>query len=124
MARVCVVAVNVVDMDRSIDFYSAALGFKVEDRTHYPEIVQLEHDGIPFLLQKAAAAARVDYPRQAQSLLNFETDDIASAVLRLRKAGAEILHKEPQPCPVGVFVAFRDPSGNVHELVEFRETGA
>lgn len=119
MTRVCVIAINVTDMDRAIQFYRDALELEVEDRAHYPEIVQLRHDGVPLILQLAKRRAAIAYPDQAQSILDFETGDLAAAISRLKKAGAELLHKEPAPCPVGRFVAFRDPFGNVHEMLEF-----
>jgi hypothetical protein len=35
------------------------------------------------------------------------------------EAGGELLHPEPQRCPVGVVVMFRDAAGVVHDLLQF-----
>ncbi len=34
-------------------------------------------------------------------------------------AGGELVDEEPQRCPVGVVVKFRDPSGVLHDLLQF-----
>jgi hypothetical protein len=39
----------------------------------------------------------------------------------MQAKGAEFITTEPQDIDVGRFVAFRDPFGNVHELIELRE---
>jgi len=33
----------------------------------------------------------------------------------LKAKGVEFVHEEPQPCPAGIYAAFRDPFGNVME---------
>jgi catechol 2,3-dioxygenase-like lactoylglutathione lyase family enzyme len=121
MPRVCVIQINVGDMDEAIRFYCDILGFEVKDRQWYPHIVQLEHDGVPLILNKVDRSANIDYPDQAQTLLNIETEDLARAIEELRENNVELLHDTPQDCPVGIFVGFRDPFGNVHELLEFRK---
>jgi predicted enzyme related to lactoylglutathione lyase len=35
------------------------------------------------------------------------------------EAGGELVDTEPQRCPVGVVVKFRDPSGVLHDLLQF-----
>jgi len=53
-------------------------------------------------------------------MINIETDDLAATLNSLKEKGVELIHQTPQKCPVGVYAAFKDPFGNVHELLEFR----
>jgi len=39
----------------------------------------------------------------------------------LKRQGVAILHDQPEPCPVGVYAAVRDPAGNVLELIEYKK---
>ncbi len=40
---------------------------------------------------------------------------------RWSKGGGQLVHGTPQKCPVGVYVAFTDPSGVEHELLQFEK---
>lgn len=122
MPRISVVQINVHDMDRAIEFYQL-LGFDVASREHYPQIVKLAHDDaarLTFLLYKVERPARIDYPSDAQTLINVATQDLRAALDRLRSSGVEVIHDTPEDCPVGIYAAVRDPSGNVLELIEYR----
>ncbi len=124
MPRISVVQINVHDMDRAIEFYQL-LGFDVAERKHYPQIVKLAHDDVDrftLLLYRVNQPAKIDYPRDSQVLFNVETDDLESALGRLREQGVKVLHDTPEPCPVGVYAGVRDPSGNVLELIEYRRS--
>lgn len=124
MPRITVLQINVHDMDRAIEFYEL-LGLSVASREHYPQIVKLAHDHVDqmtLLLYRVDRPTKVDYPRESQILFNVETDDLQGALERLRSQGAEVLHETPEACPVGVYGAVRDPSGNVVELIEYRRS--
>ena len=116
--KISTILINVCDMDKAIDFYGNKLGFVISSRKHYPRMVMLEHEHIPLILYHVPSPAKVNYPHEAQSLLNFETKDLAGTIRVLKSKGVEFLHDIPQPCPVGFYAAFRDPFGNVHELLE------
>jgi catechol 2,3-dioxygenase-like lactoylglutathione lyase family enzyme len=117
--RICVVQINVPDIDRAIDFYTDVLGFSVKSRASYPFAVVLEQDAFTFLLAKCDTSATIDYPHVAQTLINIETPDLAAALDDLKAKGVDLIHSEPQPCPPGLYAAFRDPFGNVMELLEY-----
>ena len=118
MPKISVIQINVTDMDQGIAFYSDKLGFEVASRKYYPRIVELAHDGAIVILLKVDKPVVIDYPNVAQTLINFEVDDLATKLEEFKEKGVNLIHEEPQPCPVGVFAAFRDPFGNVHELLE------
>ena len=120
MPNICVIQINVVNMDQAIDFYSNKLGFQVKSRDHYPYVVVLEHEPNTFILSKVDKPAQIDYPNVAQTLINFQTDNLDGTLKDLKEKGVDLIHETPQTCPVGVYVALRDPSGNVMEILEFR----
>lgn len=121
MPRICVLQVNVTDLDAAIDFYANKLGFEVGSREHYPHFVKLSNETVPIILYRVENGARPDYPDGAQTIINIETDDLMGSLERLRSEGVELMHDSPQQCPVGVYAGVRDPSGNVVELVEYRK---
>ena len=119
MPNICVIQFNVSDMDAAIEFYSNVLGFEVKTREHYPELVLLSHEGPSVLLCKVERPAKIDYPNEAQTLINIQTSDLRSTMDELKSKGVDFIHHEPQTCPAGIYAAIRDPFGNVMELLEF-----
>jgi catechol 2,3-dioxygenase-like lactoylglutathione lyase family enzyme len=109
-------------MDAAIDFYSNILGFEIKTKDYYPELVLLEHEGPALLLCKVQKKANIDYPSEAQTLINIQVDDLRKSMLELKAKGVEFIHTEPQTCPAGIYAALRDPFGNVMELIEFGGT--
>jgi lactoylglutathione lyase len=119
MPRICVIQFNVSDMDEAIDFYGSKLGFGIKSKEHYPDLVQLEHEGTYTLLCKVDRPAQIDYPNVAQTLVNIQVPDLKKTMADLAAKGVEFIHAEPQTCPAGIYAAIRDPFGNVMELLEF-----
>ena len=119
MPRICVVQINVADMDVAVDFYVRKLGFELRSRRSYPKVVELGQEQFTLLLYLVERPARVDYPKEAQILINIETANLEKDLERLRKLNVEVLHSAPVRCPVGTYAAIRDPSGNVLELLEY-----
>lgn len=101
-------------------FIASTLGFPIDSREWYPEIVQLQHEGASLILYKVARAAEVDYPNVAQTVLGIATPNLAESLAKLRGQGVRVLHDEPQPFPAGIYAAIRDPFGSVVELLEFQ----
>jgi len=122
--RVGLLEIGVCDMDQARAFYCDLLGLAVRTADYLPRVLVLDNDGASIVLYQAEQPISIDYPRQAQSLLAFEIDDIASAMQRLRQAGVELLHEQPEAAPPGLFAAFRDQFGNVHELFERQSDAA
>ncbi len=118
MPSIQVVSIYVPDLPAAIAFYRDALGFTVEAEFG-PEIVQLRHDGLAFILCACATATRPAYPSAAQVVPGLRTADAAADLERLRRLGVELVFDRLQPFPLGVFVAVRDPGGNVVELLQF-----
>ena len=121
MPKIGIIQISVSDMDRAIDWYCENLGFAVsKDHYHYPVAVDLVHEGCRLLLHRADRSTDIDYPHVSQTLICFETNDIAKSLDNLKHKGVELIHDTPQEFPAGLYAGFRDPFGNVHEFVEFR----
>jgi len=104
------------------------LGFTVSAENnflHHGTTVQLEHDqGFRLILHNATKPARIDYPDDVQTMIVWRTADLAETMAHMQVNGVEFITAEPQEINVGRFVAFRDPFGNVHELIELKNQGA
>ncbi|MFW9910152.1 MAG: VOC family protein, partial [Candidatus Thorarchaeota archaeon] len=109
------------DMDSALDFYCTKLGFKEIERYNNGCIVRLENSGPAVILEEVAHSNDSKYPGFSQVVLGIETDNIKETSDRLRKAGVTFLHKEPEEFVAGHVMAMKDPSGNVLELLQFRE---
>ena len=121
MPKVCIIQINVSDMDKAIDWYSETLGFEVsKEHYHYPVAVDLVHEGCRLILHIADKPTHIDYPRIVQTLICIQIDNLTTSMNDLKNKGVEFIHGEPQSFPGGLFAAFRDPFGNVHELVELQ----
>ncbi len=121
MLQVYLIQINVTDMDKAIDWYTNVLGFKLsKQHYYYPIAVDLVHEGTRLILHRADKPANIDYPNVAQTLICMQTEDIKASLKDLKSKGVELIHETPLEFPMGLYAAFRDPFGNVHELVEIR----
>ena len=120
MPQVCVLSLYVADLDAAEKFYSQVLGFGIKEK-HPPYIVALAHEGLEVVLCQAETPARLDYPKASGAVPGIATDNLKKSIESLKAKKVELLHSEPQEFPGGLYVAFRDPSGNVLELLEFRK---
>jgi len=50
----------------------------------------------------------------------WRTNDLAGTMGQMKSKGVDFIFSQPQTINVGSFVAFRDPFGNVHELIELK----
>jgi catechol 2,3-dioxygenase-like lactoylglutathione lyase family enzyme len=104
------VVVNVQDMRRAVDFWSAALGYRPREERWNPEFMMLEdpdRQRLPVSLQ------RTDEPsaRPVRVHLDLYTDHQQRHVQRLVALGAEQVDDWPYPDDCD-FVVLRDPDGN------------
>lgn len=118
--KICVVQINVTDMDEATDFYCNKIGFKINNREYYPQLLSLENSGVYFILSKVEKSAVINYPVEAGTMINIEVSDLEKSIKELKSKGVEFIHSTPQKCPVGIYAAIKDPSGNVMELLEFQ----
>ena len=108
--RLATVVVNVQDMGRAVDFWSAALGYRPRESAWDPEFMMLvhpRHRWPPVSLQLSQAAATAPAPVH----LDLYTSEQARHVQRLVELGATRVEDWPYP-PDADFVVLRDPDGN------------
>jgi catechol 2,3-dioxygenase-like lactoylglutathione lyase family enzyme len=121
MPKVSMIQISVSDLDKAVDWYCNTLGFELsKEHYHHPVAVDLVHEGCRLLLHRADKPAHIDYPNVAQTLICIEVDNLNAKMNDLKSKGVELIHDTPQKFPAGIFIAIRDPFGNVHELVEFQ----
>ena len=70
-----------------------------------------------FRCAEPSSASR--YSEKAGSAIYFSVPDIRAAMTYLQEREVELLHSEPQPGDGLSYVAFVDPFGTVHEIVEY-----
>jgi pimeloyl-ACP methyl ester carboxylesterase/catechol 2,3-dioxygenase-like lactoylglutathione lyase family enzyme len=111
--------VAVTDLKQARDFYCGRLGFQPASEGLNPPSVTLTKAGAASIVLKETAArkSRADYPRGAQTVLLLATEDLAAGMAALKKKGIEFLGP-PRDSPLGRHAAFRDPFGNVLELLQ------
>jgi catechol 2,3-dioxygenase-like lactoylglutathione lyase family enzyme len=117
--------IEVTEMKRAREFYVGRLGFPILTEKFYPPTIPLRKDGAaPLVLQETATrTVPVDYPATARTVVQLGTPDLAAAVAELKVKGVEFLGATEEDA-LGRFIAFKDPFGNVFELVELpREVG-
>lgn len=109
--------IGAVDLDRSSELYRNVLGFSpVEGEGSHGE-VRLANGGVEITLRRSAGPATFDPAREAHVYLNLEVSDLAATTKELEKRGLALI-APPRQTAIGLFAALRDPSGNVHQLVE------
>ena len=116
MHEICVQTVYVSDLGQALDFYTQALGYKVKAR-YGSCIAQLHGPGATLVIQEMEAGQ--ESPDRPCTVLAFQTEDIAESMAQVVAAGGTLLNDRPQPCPVGIYIGFKDPAGVLHELLQF-----
>jgi lactoylglutathione lyase len=119
MLNLIIVEILVADMETGRAFYCEKLGFKVKSEAYLPQVLVLEHEGVDLILDQAAKPAQIDYPDSSGTMAIFQTADIQAAAEDYRAKGIEIVDG-PRETPPGDFLAFKDPFGNVHGLMQPR----
>ncbi len=122
---VSLIQINVTDVAAAKEFYVDTLGFPMAEYGIQGVVTLLNGDGAPILLYPVEQRVEHDYPNQTGALLVFHVEDIDQTVEEWKSKGVEFIRisfSEEEsgiaPCPFGRFIAFRDPFGNVHEILQ------
>lgn len=118
--RICGVILTSDNVERLADYYSTLLGIRLAREEHGDLAVHYGADlgTIHFAIHPPSdfREERSGYP---STKIAFQVNDLASHVSRMRAAGHEPwqdVHDEG----FGPLASFRDPDGNLIELVELR----
>ncbi|MFX0172179.1 MAG: VOC family protein [Candidatus Hodarchaeota archaeon] len=122
MLEIAMNQINVTNLEEAIKWYTEILGFKLSKKHYYPpRAVDLVQKGdIRLLLYQVQKPAKTDYPNEAQSIIIFKTDNLEKTMEELTEKGVEFIYPKVEKFPAGLFNAFKDPFGNVHEIVQFQ----
>jgi catechol 2,3-dioxygenase-like lactoylglutathione lyase family enzyme len=127
--RLGIVQINVTDLDEAWEFYVGKLGLQAVERLGpgRPFELALGDDGPLVLVYPVREVAVRNYPTDTGVMLVFYTDDLSGTMTDWAAKGVSFIPIEwaeddtgIAPTPFGPFIAFRDPFGNVHELLEPR----
>ena len=104
------VVINVQDMNRAVDFWTAVLGYVRREQDWDPEFMMLVDPAgrrLPVSLQQTASAPK----EPVRVHLDLYTNEQARHVERLIKLGAARVDEWPYPAEAD-FIVLRDPDGN------------
>ncbi len=121
--RILHTCLNVVDMDRSIGFYTEQLGLKLTSRRE----VKQNNAEIAFLKDENDSAIELTHWRDKKTLtegdnfdhIAFAVDDVAAEIERLKGRGVAIAMEPFSLQGSSTKIAFiKDPDGNWLELIQ------
>lgn len=125
--RIARLALVVHDYDRALAFYAGVLGFRLLEDTPYPDedkrwvvVAPPGEGGAELVLSRARDArqrTRVGDQTGGRVFLFLETDDFERDYASYRRADVEFV-REPQRFPYGTVAVFKDPFGNLWDLIE------
>lgn len=124
--RAGMIQINVTDLGEARRFYGETLGIPLQEPFGSEGPFELLLGNGPAVLVYAVErAVPTDYPNQTGVTLVLYVEDLAATVTQWRERGVEfipIAWSEDESgiagCPYGRFIAFRDPFGNVIEVLE------
>jgi len=102
----------------SKDFYVNVLGFEIIEE--FEDCVKLKigsHE--VFMFQSGIESIEYEHGYNANSTLVFTVRNLDKKIIELKSKGVFFVHKSPNENKWGRYAAFKDPSGIVHELMEF-----
>ncbi|MFJ7973114.1 VOC family protein [Psychrobacillus sp. NPDC096389] len=109
------IAVNVVNVERAVEFYRDVLGLPLLFETNGLAFFQSEETR---LLLSRPETEEFDHP---SSVLYFKVDDLQAEVIRMRDAGANFIDEAHMVAKMGnteTWMAFfKDTEGNTHALM-------
>lgn len=124
------VQINVTNRNAAKRFYIGTLGLKERKRGFGPDgPISIDNGpGPEILIYQAPKRAHTGYPDRAGNYLVFYVSDLDATIKRWKKRGVKFVRiswsaekSGVATCPYGRFIAFRDPDGNVHEVLEPRK---
>ena len=105
------------DLNNLLPFYRDVLGLAVGLET--PGFVLLGDPNGPAIALGTHSDVHGPAADPARHIVGFETDDIRGEAQRLKDAGVEFVEEPNDQGPVAV-ATFKDPEGNLLQLLQFR----
>lgn len=109
------------DLKVSKVFYSDVLGVEIiEERDDAIKLNIGNH--VVFMFQGTSQAVEYQHGYNANSSLVFTVENLDEKIDDLKSKSVDFVHKSPNENRWGRYAAFKDPSGIIHELMEFHST--
>ncbi|MEQ1587918.1 MAG: VOC family protein [Cyclobacteriaceae bacterium] len=105
------VKINVTDMDKAIDFYSRQLGFEIESRKNYPNLVELKSNDENKLILNLVRNLVAEGPKDIKAGLTLQVNDYDKSVAKLKERGVDFGNNVKRKEGVGYSIYFTDPFG-------------
>ena len=105
------------DLDRMFGFYNDVLQLPLHSR--HPDFIAFELGEVRFnigLHDRVAGESKDPF----RSMPHLGVDDIHAVAARLREAGVEFIRQPEQESWGGWVATFRDPDGNVLQLLQLK----
>ena len=125
------VALVVRDYDEAIEFFTKKLDFQLVEDTYQPEqdkrwvvVAPPGSTGTTLLLARASSPeqhAAIGNQTGGRVFLFLQTDDFWQDYQMMILRGIEFV-REPKEASYGTVAVFKDISGNLWDLVEYKET--
>lgn len=106
------------DLKISKNFYENRLGLEIYEELETAIKFKLG-DHIILMFEGGHHAIEYAHGVNANSTLIFNVQNLDAEIEKLKLQGVEFVHTTPNENKWGRYSAFKDPSGIVHELMEF-----
>jgi pimeloyl-ACP methyl ester carboxylesterase/catechol 2,3-dioxygenase-like lactoylglutathione lyase family enzyme len=118
-AEILEIAVEVPSLQRAREFYCRKLGFSPGEAGTEPASLQLHAPGVATirLRETASRPSAAAYPKESATVILLGASDLRAEMAALQKRGVRFLGPV-RSSPLGRYAAFRDPAGNVLELLQ------
>ncbi|MBC3767137.1 VOC family protein [Neptunicella marina] len=108
----------VYNLQISKDFYVNVLGLEVIEEFAGGVKLNIGNHEV-YMFQGGMESIEYEHGYNANSTLVFTVEDLDKQIEELKSKGVVFVHKSPNQNKWGRYAAFKDPSGIVHELMEF-----
>lgn len=115
---------HVHDMDKAIEFYSSAIGFKQLTQNYMPLDMPLGHQdgsfGFMLHFREGTEAMAHNSSDSEHVVILFSTPDLETSIKTMKERGVKFLQKKPVNSPLGKMISFFDPAGYLSDLIEIK----
>jgi predicted enzyme related to lactoylglutathione lyase len=112
------VKLNVVDLNRAVEFYTRVLELEISAQSKHTELVALKSDDVHILLRPVDSLTKWDYDKSCRVNLNFYVEDLTAYIKKFKSENVNILDDTVRTAGVGKFLRIADPSGNSINIMQ------
>lgn len=105
------IKINVTNMDNAIDFYCSKIGFEIESKNDYPNIVILKSNDHNKLILNLVGNLVLEGPNDVRTGLTLQVNDYDQATKLLKSKGVDFSNNIKRKEGVGYSIYFSDPFG-------------